>query len=136
MRLRRAVVAGSLFVVAAAASDLGVYQLLVVPRLAHWSAVPLLWWVCVFAPVLLVVGVLASRARNYADLWQSGSAVSLCGSLYLHWAARLEQAGHLKSLAVEVPLVFWLGAPLTLLILFIAPASVIHWACSTQTRSR
>src|SRR2546422_11647919 len=72
------------------------YEPVIVPRLAGWHQVPLLWWVAALAPeaaVCLVAALLARRAREWLAFCILGALVITS----LQWlAGLLNQPGHLK----------------------------------------
>src|SRR5881409_2732557 len=72
------------------------YEPFIVPRLAGWHQVPLLWWAAAFAPeagVCVAAALLARRARDWLAFCILGALVVTS----LQWLAGLLNApGHLK----------------------------------------
>ena len=125
--MRRALVRVIALAAAVALADLVLYQMLIVPRLPRWQSVPLVWWALVVAPVVLVILVVGSRAKNLADVFSSGLVAAVFSTLYAAWAAQTRQPGHLKSLALESPLEFWLVAPAVALFAFVLLVGMTHY---------
>jgi hypothetical protein len=73
------------------------YEPFIVPRLAGWHQVPLLWWVAAFAPeigVCVVAAVLARRAREWLVFCVLGAFVVTSVQWLL---GLLDEPGHLKA---------------------------------------
>ena len=109
------------------------YRSLVVPRLPGWTSVPVGWWLLVLSPVAvapLVVGLLVRNLREGVAVVAGGAVLA---SLYLWWAARTYQPGHLKSYALEAPTVFWVQTPLLLFGLFGCVSLLSYFVASRRS---
>ncbi len=94
--MTRPIVLALLLGVAFVSSQELVYEPFIVPRLAGWHHVPLLWWVAALAPeaaVCLLAALLARRAQEWFTFCILGALVVTS----LQWVAGvLDQPGHLK----------------------------------------
>jgi hypothetical protein len=100
-------------------SDLVIYGQFVVPSLQNLKHVPKLWWILVLSPVWLCCLLIGAKSNGITQL-MIVSFFSAVGSLaYLHIAATAHQPGHLKSLAVEDPFIFWTIGLLVTAILYL-----------------
>jgi hypothetical protein len=122
-------------VASAAVSQQLLYEMLVIPRLSHVSAVPLLWWLIVAAPIVVVALAVGRKAGS----WPESLAVAALGAVglqaYLHWAAASGRPGLHKSLAVEASLYHWTAGVLTMFLLLSVPI-VLARATHAQMRPR
>jgi|SRR5262245_51345751 len=124
---QRALVNGVIFAAAVASADLVLYQALIVPSLPGWRSVPLAWWALVYAPVVIAILFVGRRTKNFSDLLSSGIAAAVFSTFYAMWAAYAGQPGHLKSLALESPLVFWFVEPVVVFIEFVLLVGVTNY---------
>jgi len=105
-------------VAAAALSQQLLYEKLVVPRLSGLSAVPLVWWLGLALPVLVVALALGWVAKSWFESFTAAGLAAVGLQTYVHWAAASGRHGLQKSLAVEGPLCHWtVGVPAMFLLL-------------------
>ena len=100
------------FMAAEAVAQLALYERLFVPMLASVRRVPVYWWLGVMSPYLLagigVASVVSSRRSLIAAAVGGGLG---CHALRTVWACS-GRPGHLKSLAVEGPWMWWTSSAL------------------------
>lgn len=98
------------FVAMATALFLGdqlIYKLLVVPKLGNWDHVPIVWWLAIFSPVILVFVIAGSKVRSVFELFIFSIIGGLSSTIFGYFVAATNQPGHKKSLALENPFEYW-----------------------------
>ena len=111
----------------AAVLDQVLYETFVVPRLPEWNRVPMVWWLVVAGPVLVTALAVGFFGASLKQLAAVGAIAALLNTLFLAWAANAQRPGHLKSIALEAPVMFWLLAPVFQFLLLSAPMAVGYY---------
>jgi ankyrin repeat protein len=123
-------------VAATAVSQPLLYERLVVPRLSGLSGVPLVWWLGLALPVLLVALSLGWMARSWSQSFAVAGLAAVGSQAYLHWAAASGRPGLHKSLAIEAPLDHWTVGVLAMFLLLSLPIVLARIGHESVRRSK
>lgn len=89
-----------------AIAELGIYGVLIVPRLGSTPHVPLLWWAGMYLPVLFACIAVGVRLRSSAEALLAGLAAGVVAAAEKLLLALVHAPGHAGSDALEAQLRF------------------------------
>ncbi len=84
-----------------------VYGAYLVPRFTTLSAIPLRWFVVMYAPVLFTCVLVASRASSWRGAWAGALGASSIAQIEKLVLAMVGAPGHEASAAAVSPAHFW-----------------------------
>jgi hypothetical protein len=88
-------------------AELGIYALVIVPRLGSVPRVPIVWWAGMYAPVLIACALVAWRLRSASEVVAAALGSGIVAQIEKWGLALAHAPGHAKSLAFEDPARFW-----------------------------
>ena len=72
-----------------------IYQVYLMPHLHEWKAVPLYWWCVYMLPIICVLTVIGTKARNIKQIILAGLSLAFATNiLVVYWSFSYEPSFH------------------------------------------
>jgi hypothetical protein len=105
--LKHIIIATLIVLLAVILADQVLYRIFIAPRLHTVRQVPIIWWLGMSCPIWLSCLAVGAYSASISEMVVISLCAAVADRVYNFIAAVTHQSGHLKSYAIEAPMMFW-----------------------------